>query len=143
MNVRSLMSLLIVSAGLVAGCDGIEGVDEDRGRVALRGKSFGGVWLNTSSIGATPFSEIDLEGASHDGVRFNALEIQGPGDQWLTASSVYVVDGNLKAKVGTTTYSGAALVGARWQLTLATRLRWSCARSTWKPRTWEKPCRWS
>lgn len=118
MNARSLCSLLIVSAGLVAGCDGIEGVDEDLGQVTLRPGSFGGVWLNTSLIGATLFSEIDLKGASHDGVRFNGLQIQRPGDPWLTASSVYVADGNLKAKVGTTTYSGADLVGSRWQLTL-------------------------
>ncbi|MBK7828725.1 ADYC domain-containing protein [Nannocystis sp.] len=120
MNARSLFSLLIVSAGLVAGCDGIEGVDEDLGEVTLRpgGGGFGGVWLNTSLIGATLFSEIDLKGASHDGVRFNGLQIRRPGDQWLTASSVSAVDGNLKAKVGTTTYSGADLVGSRWQLTL-------------------------
>jgi hypothetical protein len=120
MNAQALLPLMILSAvTLAVGCDETEAAD-DPGEVSLRPGSgtYGGVWLNTSSIGATEFSELDLKGLVHDGVRFTGAKLLRPGNVWLKVTGGEVVDGNLRAKVGKAVYQGADLVGSRWQLNL-------------------------
>lgn len=120
MNLRSLAPSLLLGAALFTGCD--EHVDAVDGEVSLRpgSGSSGGVWLNTSTIGTTPFSELDLEGNLHDGVQFTGAKVLRPGDVWLTVTDVSVTDGNLKARASDgVTYTGANLVGSRWYLTLS------------------------
>lgn len=120
MNVRILVPSLILSVGLFTGCDDVGAVDDERGEVSLRpgSGSSGGVWLNTSAIGTTPFSELDLKGNVHDGVQFTGAKVLRPGGVWLTVTEGQVVDGNLRAKANGTWYTGANLVGSRWYLTL-------------------------
>ncbi|PCC74872.1 hypothetical protein SAMN02745121_05949 [Nannocystis exedens] len=123
MNVRNLVPFVILSAAFAVGCDEMDefdAVDEDLGAVMLRPGSgtAGGVWLNTSSIGATPFSELDLSGQVHKGAQFTGAQLLRPGNVWVNVTSGAVKDGILEAKVGTTIYRGADLVGSRWQLTL-------------------------
>lgn len=118
---RLLPVVMLLSASFAAGCDPefVEGDDGDLGAVSLRPSGAnGGVWLNTSSIGSTAFQEFDLTGAVHDGMRLTGVKVKGPNDTLLTATSGEVVDGNLRVKVGKTVYSGAQLVGARWQLNI-------------------------
>lgn len=121
MNLRSLVPSLILSVGLFSGCDEIGAVDEGRGEISLRpgSGSSGGVWLNTSTIGTTAFSELDLKGNVHDGVQFTGAKLLRPGNVWMDVIEGAVTDGNLKAR-GTNGvwYTGANLVGSRWTLTL-------------------------
>lgn len=120
MNLRSLVPSLLLGAALFTGCD--EHVDAVDGEVSLRpgSGSSGGVWLNTSTIGTTPFSELDLKGNVHDGVQFTGAKVLRPGNVWLTVVEGSVMDGNLKAKASNgVTYSGADLIGSHWYLTLS------------------------
>lgn len=122
MKFRSLLPSLILSVGFFTGCDEhVDAVDGDRGEVALRrgSGSSGGVWLNTSTIGTTAFSELDFKGNVHDGVQFTGAKVLRPGGVWLTVGDGKVEDGNIKAKAGNTWYAGADLVGSRWYLTLS------------------------
>lgn len=121
MNVRNLMMFVVLGVGFGAGCDELDELDgvEDLGEVTVRGSgAWGGVWLNTSTIGTTPFSELDLSGQVHAGAKFTGAQLLRPGNVWLSVTSGAVKDGILEAKVGTTVYRGADLVGSRWQLTL-------------------------
>ncbi len=115
---RCLVPALFIGLGLAAGCDLDEG-EGDLGAVSLRPGtgSQGGVWLNTSAIGTQPFSEIDLTGQVHDGIRFTGLLVALPNNQFVPAMPE-VTAGNLSARVGATVYSGAALIGSRWQIDL-------------------------
>ena len=76
------------------------------------------MWLNTSTVGSQQFASFDMTGAVHGGVRLTGVKIKRPNNVWLSASSGEVVDGNLRAKVGATVYTGADLVGSRWSLLL-------------------------
>lgn len=123
MKFRSLVPSLILSVGLFAGCDEhVDAVDGELGEVSLRpgSGSSGGVWLNTSTIGTTAFSELDLKGNVHDGVQFTSAKLLRPGSVWMNVIEGQVVDGNLKAKGSNGVwYAGADLVGSRWSLTLS------------------------
>ena len=113
----ALVSTVMMTAGLALACDPDvieDGVDDVA--VDLRPGGGGGIWLNTSSIGSKAFSEFDLTGQLHDGVRLTGVLIKRPNNQWSTATSGEVIDGQLRAKVGTTVYTGAALVGSRWKI---------------------------
>ena len=111
----SVLSLALMSVSPALGCDPEStGVGEAEGVVSLRPVG-GGVWLNTSSIGSKAFSEFDMTGLLHDGVRLTGALLKRPNNQWLTVTAGEVVDGQLRAKVGNTTYTGAALVGSRWK----------------------------
>lgn len=123
MNIRNLVPFVILSVACVTACDDrdqYDAADEDLGEVALRPGSgpAGGVWLNTSSIGSTAFSELDLSGVVHKGAQFTGAKLLRPGNVWVNVTSGSVKDGTLEAKVGTTIYRGADLVGSRWELTL-------------------------
>ncbi len=121
MKIRRLAPALILGISLTAGCDAPDAVDsEDSGEVTLRPGtgSQGGVWLNTSTVGSQQFASFDLTGQVHGGVRLTGVKIKRPNNQWLTATAGEVVDGNLRAKVGKTVYTGADLVGSQWSLLL-------------------------
>ena len=117
MNACRILPLLFLTAGLAPGCDP-DLVDDEESAVSLRPGGGGGIWLNTSSLGSKAFSEFDLTGNLHDGVRLTGVLIKRPNDQWSTATSSEVVDGQLRAKVGTTVYTGAALIGSRWKISI-------------------------
>ena len=118
MHLRSLLPVMIVTACFAAGCDPMIDEDADLGEVSLRpgSGSNGGVWLNTSAIAGTEFAEFDLTGAVHDGMRFRGVKIKGPKNKWIEATGGEVVDGNLRASAGKNIYTGAALIGSRWQI---------------------------
>ncbi len=101
-----------------AGCDpddvGEFGEPDDAGEVEFR--PIGGVWLNTSSIGPLQFSQVDLDGQALDGLVLTGVFIQRPNDQWLRLDRVKIGGGQLRGKRGDVDYSGADLVGSRWQL---------------------------
>ncbi|HEY0132799.1 MAG TPA: ADYC domain-containing protein [Nannocystis sp.] len=104
-----------MTATLTSGCDPDTLADDADGVVHFR--PGGGVWLNTSSIGAQPFSEFDTSGIVHDGVRFTGLLLKRADNTWLAATPE-VTDGNLKGKVGKTAYVGVDLVGSRWKFNM-------------------------
>jgi hypothetical protein len=54
----------------------------------------------------------------HAGVQFTGAQLLRPGNVWLDVTSGSVNQGTLEAKVGSTIYKGADLVGSRWQFTL-------------------------
>ncbi len=116
-RLTSLVSVMMMTAGLALGCDPevLEDGVEDA-EVSLRPGGGGGIWLNTSSIGSKTFSEFDISGQLHDGVRLTGALIKRPNNQWATVTSGEVVDGQLRAKVGNTVYTGAALIGSRWKI---------------------------
>lgn len=120
MYARNILAILTLSLTVGAGCD-VE-VLEDGGEASTVKRSgsggYGGVWLNTSAIGSQPFSEMDLAGALHDGVQVTGVKVKGANNSWILADKTEVADGTLRIKVGKTVYSGAALVGARWQIDL-------------------------
>ena len=120
MYARNILAILTLSLTVGAGCD-VE-VLEDGGEASTVKRSgsggYGGVWLNTSAIGSQPFSEMDLAGALHDGVQVTGVKVKGANNSWILADKTEVADGTLRIKVGKTVYSGAALVGARWQINL-------------------------
>jgi len=120
MYARNILAILTLSLTVVAGCDAEVLEDGGEGGTDLRSGSggYGGVWLNTSAIGSQPFSEMDLSGALHDGVQVTGVELKGANNSWILADKTEVVDGTLRIKVGKAVYSGAALVGARWQVNL-------------------------
>lgn len=111
-----ILASTLMTVSLALGCDPETLADDAEGVVSLRPVG-GGVWLNTSSIGTQTFSEFDITGAVHDGVRFTGLRISRPGNTWLAATPE-VTDGNLKGKASKTTYVGVDLVGSRWQFNL-------------------------
>lgn len=119
MQTLKFLPLLTLSLALGVGCDPSAELD-DEGPISLRpgGGGSGGVYLNTSSIGSTPFSEMDLTGALHDGVRITGVKLLRPNNQWLWAERGEIKDGNLRAKVGKTYYVGQDLVGSRWMIEL-------------------------
>ena len=118
MNSRCLVSLLILASGAVVGCDPdpSEAVADDA--TFLRPGGGGGIWLNTSSLGSKEFSELDLTGQLHAGVKLTSVKVKGPDAQWLLADSTEVVEGQLRAHVGQTTYAGAALIDSQWNLSI-------------------------
>ncbi|MDC0718940.1 ADYC domain-containing protein [Nannocystis bainbridge] len=123
MNVRNLVLFTILGMGMGAGCDdvgAVDAADADLGAVLPRPGSgaSGGVWLNTSTIGTTAFSELDLSGQVHAGAQFTGAQLLRPGNVWLDITNGSVKDGTLEAKVGSKVYKGADLIGSRWQLTL-------------------------
>jgi hypothetical protein len=112
----SILSAALITVGFTSGCDP-ESVEADGTQdEGVDPRIGGGVWLNTSSIGSKAFSEFDLTGQLHDGVRLTGALLKRPNNQWATISTGEVVDGQLRAKVGNTTYTGAALIGSRWKL---------------------------
>ncbi len=118
MNSRSLVSLLVLTSGAVLGCDPDLGGATPDDATFLRPGGGGGIWLNTSALGSKEFSEIDLTGQLHAGVKLNSVQIKLPGDQWLLATSTDVVEGQLRAHVGQTTYTGADLIGSQWNISI-------------------------
>jgi hypothetical protein len=120
MHAFKILALLTLTLNAGAGCDEALEFDAAGHGIAVRSGSggYGGVWLNTSAIGSQPFSELDLTGALHDGVRALGGQIKGPNNSWVPVTKVEIIDGTLRVKAGQTFYSGAALVGARWQLAL-------------------------
>ena len=115
----ALVSTVMMTTGLALGCDPDMIEDSaDEPAVDLRPGGGGGIWLNTSSIGSKAFSEFDLTGQLHDGVRLTGMSIKRPNNLWITATSGEVVDGQLRAKVGSTVYTGAALIGSRWKISI-------------------------
>ncbi len=133
MNAFKILALLTLTLTAGAGCDAEVVNDDDGGEVNVRSGSggYGGVWLNTSSIGSQAFSEMDLTGALHDGVKAIGGQVKGPKNSWLAITKTEVVDGKLRVKVGQTTYTGAALVGARWQVLVVNDLGGSLLRDLW------------
>lgn len=119
MTTLKTLSLVTLTLALGAGCDPSTEVFDD-GPISLRpgGGGSGGVYLNTSAIGTTPFSEMDFTGVLHDGVRITGVKLKRPNNVWLQAEKGEIVDGNLRAKVGKNYYVGADLVGSRWSLEL-------------------------
>lgn len=115
---QRLYRILASTFLLGAGCDpkdvGEFGEADDAGEVEFR--PIGGVWLNTSSIGPLQFSQIDLDGQALDGLTLTDVLIQGPNDQWLPLDWVRASGWQLRGKRGDVEYSGADLVGSRWQL---------------------------
>jgi hypothetical protein len=114
----SVLSIAVMTAAFTSGCDPedvqLDGAGE--AEVSLRPFGSGGVWLNTSSIGSKAFSEFDLAGQLHDGVRLTGVLIKRPNNLFVTATQGEVIDGQLRARVGNTIYTGAGLVGSRWRL---------------------------
>jgi hypothetical protein len=103
----------VVLAALAMGCDPAGDADA---AVALRpGTGTGGVWLNTNAIGAHAFSEIDLKGAKHDGVRLKRVRLAG-GVQLDRVE--FDAGGQLRGVKGTTHYRGADLIDSQWELAL-------------------------
>lgn len=112
------LSLVLTTAlGAVTGCDPAEAEPQ---AVAFRpgdgSNTGGGVFLNTNAIGTHAFSELDLSGAVHEGVRLDAVRIK-PQSAWLTLDSVSSDDGELVGVIGGTTYRGAAFTDSQWDLT--------------------------
>ena len=120
MHAFKILALLTLTLNAGAGCDEALEFDAAGHGIAVRSGSggYGGVWLNTSAIGSQPFSELDLTGALHDGVRALGGQIKGPNNSWIPVNKAEIIDGALRVKAGQNFYSGAALVGARWQLAL-------------------------
>lgn len=120
MHAFKILAVLTLTLVAGAGCDpGDEFAEQAGGPLARSGSGgYGGVWLNTSAIGSQPFSEMDLSGALHDGVQVTGIEVKGPNNSWITADKTEVVDGTLRIKSGKASYTGAALVGARWHISL-------------------------
>lgn len=120
MYARNILAMLTLSLTVGAGCDVEVLEDGGEGSTGLRSGSggYGGVWLNTSAIGSQPFSEMDLAGALHDGVQVTGVKVKGANNSWILADKTEVADGTLRIKVGKAVYTGAALVGARWQINL-------------------------
>ncbi len=120
-----IIPALVLSVSFAVGCDpevaDFESGDDD---VALRPGtgSQGGVWLNTSAIGNHAFSELDLKKSKHDGVRLNRVLIKRPNNVWLVADKVWAQDGEIRAIVGASSYTGNQLVGSKWELTLVAGL---------------------
>lgn len=133
MHARKSLALFTLSLTVGAGCDADVGADRaGDGGIARSGSGgYGGVWLNTSAIGSQPFSEMDLTGALHDGVQVTGVKVKGPNNGWITADKTEVVDGTLRVKVGKAVYAGAALVGARWSVTLVDAQGVAVPRELW------------
>ncbi len=112
--------LVTLSVLVAVGCDPIDGEADDDGPTQLRpgGGGSGGVYLNTNAIGGTPFSEIDLKGGKHDGVKLDKVLLKKNNGQMLTLDRVYSDDGEIRAVGGGSSYSGMQLVGSQWQLTV-------------------------
>ena len=132
MNTFKILALLTLTLNAGAGCDTDVELD-DEGEVTVRGGSggYGGVWLNTSAIGSQAFSEMDLTGALHDGVKVTGIEVRGPNSSWIKADKTEVTDGTLRIKTAKTAYTGAALVGARWQVAVVNELGIATPREIW------------
>lgn len=133
MHALKILALFTLSLNVGAGCDAEVGSNSAEGGVIARSGSggYGGVWLNTSAIGSQPFSEMDLSGALHDGVKLIGVQVKGPNNAWITADKTEVVDGTLRVKVNKFVYTGAALVGARWQVNLVDELGVAVPRELW------------
>lgn len=133
MHAFKILAFFTLSLTVGAGCDAEVEHDDGGGAIHARGGSggYGGVWLNTSAIGSQAFSEMDLSGALHDGVQVMGFKVKGPNDTWITADKSEVVDGTLRVKVGKVVYSGAALVGARWQINLVNEQGVTVPREIW------------
>lgn len=133
MHAFEFLALITLSLYVGTGCDAE--VAAERAAGGVRGRSgsggYGGVWLNTSAIGSQPFSEIDLSGALHDGVQVTGVQVKGPNDTWITADKIEVVDGILRIKAAKTSYSGAALIGSRWQIDLVDEQGLAVPREIW------------
>lgn len=103
---------------LVAGCDVDEGgLDHNAlfGAGEVHFRPGGVIWLNTSEIGSLTFSQIDLDGHVLDGVKLTGVYLQ-VDNAWVKLDSVKVSNGALRGSRGATQYTGAQLVGSRWNL---------------------------
>ncbi|HEY0136659.1 MAG TPA: ADYC domain-containing protein [Nannocystis sp.] len=76
-----------------------------------------GVYLNTSVIGA---DEVDLTKVLHAEVKLVSVKIK-VGNKLQLLDSVWAVEGELFGKIGATTYSGSAFLGAEVRVRLYTQ----------------------
>lgn len=107
---------------LAFGCDAVDdpgAVDGGAEEATLRpGSGAGGVWLNTNAIGTTPISELDLQGKLHDGARLGKVSVKASNGAYLALDKIEWVGGQPRGRRGNTHYSGASMVGSKWELTL-------------------------
>jgi hypothetical protein len=91
----------------------------DHGQVELRPgvSNGGGVYLNTSVVGA---DEVDLTKALHAEVKLVNVKIK-VNKKLQLLDSVWADEGQLFGKIGATTYSGAAFLGAEVRVRLFTQ----------------------
>lgn len=115
---QTLYCILGSSLAFGTGCDlGEQGdvhEESELGEVAYR--PIGGVWLNTSAIGPRQFSQIDLDGQALDGLTLTGVFIPWQVTQWRRLDTIEFVDGQLRGERGGNVYTGAQLVGSRWEL---------------------------
>lgn len=111
---RRMVGSGLLMAMLALGCDA--GDAEVDGPVELRpGSGAGGVWLNTNAIGSTAFSELDLKGNLHDGVRLVKVSVKS-GGKWQVLDGIDWHNGQARGKRGGTVYVGQAMLGSKWEL---------------------------
>lgn len=116
-NMRVALAAIGSILMFLGACDVDEGFDENDLGDDVVIRPLGGVWLNTSSIGALTFSQIDLTGQVLDGMALTDVFIPGPGGAWLRLDAVEITSaGRLRGRIGSTQYTGAELVGSRWVL---------------------------
>src|SRR5690349_19249436 len=105
---------------LAFGCDaGDDPGASDDGPVetAFRpGSGAGGVWLNTNAIGATAFSELDLDGKLHKGVKLVKVSVKTGPSSYAALDGIEWLGGQARGKRGGTYYIGAAMVGSKWEI---------------------------
>jgi hypothetical protein len=133
MNIFKTLAILMLTLNAGAGCDADAVIDDDGREVSVRSGNggYGGVWLNTSAIGSQAFSEMDLTGALHDGVQVTGIQVKGPDNSWINAHKTEVTDGTLRIMTARAVYTGAALVGARWKISLVNELGAATPREIW------------
>lgn len=103
---------------IVAGCDVDEGGLDHNGPFGAGEVQFrpgGVIWLNTSEIGSLAFSQLDLTGQPLDGVRLTGVYLS-IANAWVKLDAVEIVDGALRGIHGGNHYTGAQLIGSRWDL---------------------------
>lgn len=113
----SLALALALTAPVLAGCD--EPLDEETDAASFRpGTGSGGIYLNTNRTLEVLWSELDVTGAWHDGVRLAGVQV--PRDKsattFLTLDQVWSSKGELRGRIGATNYGGAQFLGSRWKL---------------------------
>lgn len=120
---RSAMFGCAVALIMLGGACDVEQVgrvDTVRLRPSTGGGGTGGWYLNTNALGKYQLSELDLAGATHDGVRLDSVEVQPSPGTWITLDAVSAVGGEIRGSAAGVTYTGAELVASRWHLTLFT-----------------------
>ena len=118
MSLKNSFVTLCTCLMFAAACDaGLEAQPDGQGEVSLRPGGGGGVWLNTSVIGA---DELDLNKVLHSEMKLVSVKVK-VGKKLKTLDQVWAVEGQMFGKIGSTTYSGAAFLEAEVRVRLYTQ----------------------